>query len=81
MSDRIIYVDEDGSVVVIVPTPEILQTRTIQEVAQKDVPSGRPYKIVPLVDIPEDRVFRNAWEVDESILTDGVGAISDEWQD
>lgn len=81
MSDRIIYVDENGSVVVIVPTPDILQTRTIEEVAQKDVPSGRPYKIVPLSDIPEDRTFREAWEVDESLLTDGVGAVSDEWQD
>jgi len=43
------------------------------------VPAGRPFKIVDISDIPTDRTFRNAWEVDESILTDGVGAESNEF--
>ena len=31
----------------------------------------------PETDIPSDRAFRAAWEVDESILTDGVGDVHD----
>jgi uncharacterized protein (DUF4213/DUF364 family) len=35
---------------------------TIEEIAAKDVPAGKPYKIVDVADIPSDRTFRNAWE-------------------
>jgi hypothetical protein len=47
---------------------------TMEELAQKDVPTGLKYKIVEDSDIPNDRSFRNAWEIAESELTDGVGA-------
>ena len=67
---RIIYKTESGGVAVIVPTGEL----SLEETAAKDVPAGRPYKIVDVADIPESREFRDAWEVDESDLTDGVGA-------
>jgi hypothetical protein len=70
--NRIIYQTDDGGVAVIVPAPEC--PLTIEEIAAKDVPTGRPYLIVDVADIPTDRTFRNAWEVDESTLTDGVGA-------
>ena len=76
MSQRIIFMDE-GSVSVIIPTEEALQSHTIQEIAEKDVPAGKPYKIVSVDDIPSDRTFRNAWEVDESTLTDGTGGEHD----
>ena len=46
----------------------------MEELAQKDVPTGLKYKIVEDSDIPTDRSFRDAWEVAESELTDGVGA-------
>ena len=46
----------------------------MEELAQKDVPTGLKYKIVEDDVIPTDRTFRNAWEVDEAELTDGVGA-------
>ena len=46
-------------------TPEYLETHTIEELAAKDVPSGKPYKIVDVSDIPTDRTFRNAWEYQE----------------
>jgi hypothetical protein len=72
MNKRIIYQTNEGGVAVIVPAPEC--PLTIEEIAAKDVPTGKPYKIVDVADIPTDRTFRNAWEVDESILTDGVGA-------
>jgi len=59
---RIIYKTADGGVAVIVPTPEYLETHTIEELAAKDVPAGVEFKIVDVTDIPSDRTFRDAWE-------------------
>lgn len=58
MNQRIIYPTDDG-VAIIVPADCGL---TIEEIAAKDVPAGKPYKIVDVADIPTDRTFRNAWE-------------------
>jgi len=76
---KIIYKTDNGGVAVITPTPECLTERTIQEIAAKDVPAGKAYKIVDDADVPSDRTFRNAWEVDTVILTDGFGAESNEF--
>jgi hypothetical protein len=57
---RIIYPTDDGGVAVIVPAVEC--GLSIEEIAAKDVPAGKPYKIVDASDIPSDRTFRNAWE-------------------
>ena len=72
--NRIIYRTDEGGVAVIVPTDEALRSHSIQEIAEKDVPAGKPFKIVDVSDIPSDRTFRNAWEADEADLADGVGA-------
>lgn len=74
-SKRIVYMDDSGLAVIIVPTDVL----SIEEIAKKDVPAGKKYKIVDKTDIPTDRSFRNAWEVDESDLTDGVGVGQDQW--
>lgn len=79
MTQRIIYQTDEGGVAVIIPTPECLLEHTIEEIAAKDVPAGKPYKIVAAEDIPSDRTFRAAWEVDVTTLTDGVGAESNEF--
>jgi hypothetical protein len=63
MNKRIIYPNNDGGVVVLIPAPEC--GLTIEEIAAKDVPQGKPYKIVDVADIPTDRTFRNAWEYQE----------------
>lgn len=60
MNKRIIYQTSDGGVAVIVPAPDC--GLTIEEIAAKDVPAGKQFKIVDVSDIPEDRTFRNAWE-------------------
>ncbi len=75
---RIIYLNEDGIVAVVHPilTEPNLGTGnnwTLEEIAKKDVPTGKKYKIVEDSDIPTDRSFRDAWIVDEADLTDGVG--------
>jgi hypothetical protein len=62
MTQRIIYPTDNGGVAVIVPAPEYLAEHTIEELAAKDVPAGKEYKIVDMEDIPSDRTFRNAWE-------------------
>lgn len=60
MNQRIIYPTDDGGVAVIVPAAEC--GLSIEAIAAKDVPAGKPFKIVDAADIPEDRTFRNAWE-------------------
>ena len=60
MNSRIIFPNDEGGVSVIVPAPEC--GLSIEEIAAKDVPAGKPYKIVDVSDIPEDRTFRAAWE-------------------
>ena len=62
MTQRIIYPNDDGGVSILIPTEEYLAEHTIEELAAKDVPEGKPYKIVDVSDIPEDRTFRDAWE-------------------
>jgi hypothetical protein len=60
MDKRIIYPTDDGGVAVIVPAPNC--GLTIEEIAAKDVPTGKDYQIVDVADVPSDRTFRNAWE-------------------
>jgi hypothetical protein len=79
MTQRIIYQTDEGGVAVIIPTPEALGQYGIEAIALKDVPAGKPFKIVSTSDIPSDRTFRAAWEVNEAALTDGVGAESNEF--
>lgn len=76
MTQRIIYQADEGGVAVLIPTPEALEQYGIEAIALKDVPAGKPFKIVATSDVPSDRTFRSAWEVDPSTLTDGVGAES-----
>jgi hypothetical protein len=59
MNQRIIYPTDDGGVAILIPADCGL---TIDEIAAKDVPEGKPFKIVDVADIPTDRTFRNAWE-------------------
>ena len=78
MNQRIIYPNDDGGVSIIVPAAEC--GLSIEAIAAKDVPAGKPFKIVDVSDIPEDRTFRAAWEVDVATLTDGVGAESNKFE-
>lgn len=73
MTQRIIYQTDDGGVAVIIPAPEAVEKYGIQAIAEKDVPEGKPFKIVDASVIPTDRTFRAAWKVDAKDLTDGVG--------
>lgn len=63
MEKRIIYSTDGNGVAIIVPAPN--SSLTINQIAAKDVPAGKSYKIVDASEIPEDRTFRNAWEYQE----------------
>lgn len=80
MTQRIIYQTPEGGVAVVTPTAEALAKYSINQIAQKDVPSGLAYKIVNTSDIPTDRTFRDAWEVDAATLNDGVGSPSNTFE-
>ena len=60
MTQRIIYPTDEGGVAVIIPAPEC--GLTIEEIAAKDVPAGKEFKIINTADVPTDRTFRAAWE-------------------
>ena len=77
--NRIIYKTDEGGVAVIIPTQEALDAHGIMAIAIKDVPAGKPFKIVDVSSIPSDRSERDAWTVDEADLTDGVGGRSNEF--
>ena len=80
MEKRIIFKNEDNSIGIIIPTDEALSFATVIQAAEKDVPTGLPYWIVSVDDIPESRVFRSAWEIDESFgEPDGFGGESNEF--
>lgn len=65
MTQRIIYPTDNGGVAIIIPAPEALETMTIEDIAAKDVPAGKEFKIIDTADVPTDRTFRNAWEYSE----------------
>ena len=78
--NKIIFKNLDGSIGVITPTDESLSFATIEQIAEKDVPHNLPYWIVLTSDVPTDRTFRSAWEIDESFVEpDGFGGESNEF--
>jgi hypothetical protein len=78
--NRIIFLQDNGVVAVLIPTPEALEQHGIMAIAIKDVPYGKKFKIIDAADIPSDRSERDAWTVDEADLTDGVGGVSSEFE-
>lgn len=84
----VIYKQDSGSASIIYPTQEAIAAIGINAIAAKDVPTGKPYKIMEInaenfpldgtvneVGIPNiDKVAFSEWEINEADLTDGVGA-------
>jgi hypothetical protein len=72
MTNAIIYPQDNGNIALVMPSGEL----PIEDVAQKDVPAGKPYLIVDAASIPADHTFFNAWEADFS-NPDGHGLGAD----
>jgi len=64
MNQVIIYPNDEGWLSVGYPAPEC--NLSINEIARKDVPAGKPYHIINADQLPTDHVFFNAWEADFS---------------
>ena len=78
MTNRlVIYPNEDNGISVL--HPALNTGLTVEQIAVKDVPSGKPFKFITTDDLPTDedgnydRSFRAAWEADFS-SPDGYGA-------
>ena len=56
---RIIYIDDDGSVAVLIPSDKC--SLTVEEIQAKDVPTGKTSYIINASDVPTDKSFRDAW--------------------
>jgi hypothetical protein len=72
MSQVIIYNQDNGVPAVVIPTQEALDQYGLMAIATKDVPTGKPFKVVNAVDLPD--APQETWVVDDADLTDGVGA-------
>lgn len=75
MNSLIIFPNDNGGVVFCYPAECGL---TIQEIARKDVPEGKPFLIVPDEQVPKDHTFFEAFEADFS-NPHGYGIGADAW--
>ena len=60
---RIIYTTDVGGVAIVIPADNC--NLTVEQIRDKDVPSGKISYIVDKSVIPTDRSFRNAWTYTE----------------
>jgi hypothetical protein len=74
MTQVIIYNQDNGIPAVVMPTQEALDAHGIMAIAIKDVPAGKPFKIIDASELPTEP--QETWTVDESDLTDGIGGQS-----
>jgi hypothetical protein len=65
MTQAIIFKNEHGGVSTCIPTGEI----SIEAVLIKDVPADSGARIVELEDLPRDKDFYGAWEMDDTSVT------------
>ena len=60
---RFIYANDDGSISIVVPSDNC--NLTLQQIKDKDCPTGKTVYTVDKSVIPTDRSFRNAWTYTE----------------
>lgn len=60
MNQKVIIYKTDNGVAIVYPALDC--GLSIEQIADKDVPAGVPYKIIDASELPSDRTFRSAWE-------------------
>ena len=63
MSLRAIFPNDEGGVSILVPSLNC--PLSFEEIIAKDIPAGKPYQVVDVSEIPNDRTYRNAWTYEE----------------
>ena len=56
---RIIYTQDNGTVAIVIPADNC--DLTVEQIRDKDVPTGKTSYIIDASEVPTDRTFRNAW--------------------
>lgn len=74
MIPAIVYRQDNGAVAFVRPSEEALGLYGIDAIARKDVPVGKPYRIVDAAELPADQAERETWEIGDDELIDGIGA-------
>lgn len=72
---NIIYTNSEGVLVIFTPSQEAKDLLTLEEIAKRVVPAGLKYWFSSLADLPQDRSYRDAWQIDEAVMgkPDGYG--------
>lgn len=73
MDKVIAFIADDGLPAVISPTKEYLDLYGIEAIAVKDVPAGKPFRIMDAADVPDGP--HEDWPLDPATLTDGIGGV------
>ncbi len=60
---RIVYMQDNGIVAIIIPTDNC--GLTVEQIQAKDVPADKTSYIIDAKEVPTDRSFRNAWTYTE----------------
>ena len=60
---RFIYANDDGGICIVIPADN--KDLTLDQIKDKDCPSGKTVYTVNKSEIPSDRSFRNAWTYTE----------------
>jgi len=64
MSKVIIWTQNNGALAITHPAENC--GLTVEEIAEKDVPDGKPYSIMDSSKLPESSIFRDAWVADNN---------------
>lgn len=76
MDKIIVYPKDESGICIVYPTQDC--GLPVEEIAKKDVPSGKPYLILPANEEPKDHVFFDAFEADFS-QPHGYGIGAQSW--
>jgi hypothetical protein len=60
---RLIYQNDEGGISIVIPVDE--SGLTLEQIKEKDCPSGKTVYTVDKSEIPTDRSFRDAWTYTE----------------
>lgn len=78
----IVYEELDGSVVLLYPAVEFLETKGERMIGLKDTPAGLPFWMVSPEEVPEDYLFSEAWEIPDGWgEPDGYGSEFDTFEE
>ena len=74
----VIYKTNENTFAILIPTSEVLQIATIEQIAQKDVPADCPYWIVDSEDLPKNVPVEAIYIDENEFPPHGYGAKSNE---